>query len=325
MPPASTDSGEEAWRGGSRTSKRAPRPGPAPHPDVICRLSPFRPKTQDPGWAEERVLRLLLHQEMQRSLLEYAMSVIVGRAFPDVRDGSSRWQRRVPHSRMQEAGAHPDGAYRQSAPGWWVNVLGQNTHPQRRTQAVYDALVRMAQTFLPAVTRCWNGHGNFGSVDDDPPAAMPANNGDRLAADRQTRACSTKSASDSARVRFCAEFRRLPSRSPPCCRAPAALLVASTAAAGIAVGHATKLPPHNLAEVVEALIALIRNRRAQRCKLLELGCRGPRFSPPAGEVLNRQWCAGHLSQRAAAASDARRGPYRGRSSPAKGRQRRGAL
>ena len=117
--------------------------------------------------ADERIVSISLHQEMQRSYLEYAMSVIVGRALPDVRDGLKPVQRRILFA-MHELGLTPDRPYRKCA-RVVGDVLGKY-HPHG-DQAVYDALVRLVQTF-----GCRNplldGHGNFGSVDDDPPAAM---------------------------------------------------------------------------------------------------------------------------------------------------------
>jgi len=117
--------------------------------------------------ADERIVPISLHQEMQRSYLEYAMSVIVGRALPDVRDGLKPVQRRILYA-MHELGLTPDRPYRKCA-RVVGDVLGKY-HPHG-DQAVYDALVRQVQTFgcrHPLL----DGHGNFGSVDDDPPAAM---------------------------------------------------------------------------------------------------------------------------------------------------------
>ena len=117
--------------------------------------------------AEERVEPIALHQEMQRSYLEYAMSVIVGRALPDARDGLKPVQRRILYA-MQELGLTPDRPYRKCA-RVVGDVLGKY-HPHG-DQAVYDALVRLVQSFSSRHPLL-DGHGNFGSVDDDPPAAM---------------------------------------------------------------------------------------------------------------------------------------------------------
>ena len=117
--------------------------------------------------AEERVEPIALHQEMQRSYLEYAMSVIVGRALPDARDGLKPVHRRILYA-MYELGLTSDRPYRKCA-----RVVGEvlgKYHPHGDT-AVYDALVRMAQSFSMSMPLI-DGHGNFGSVDNDPPAAM---------------------------------------------------------------------------------------------------------------------------------------------------------
>ncbi|MGA1475742.1 MAG: DNA gyrase subunit A, partial [Prochlorothrix sp.] len=116
---------------------------------------------------KERIVSTALHQEMQRSYLEYAMSVIVGRALPDVRDGLKPVQRRILYA-MHELGLLPDRPFRKCA-RVVGDVLGKY-HPHG-DQAVYDALVRLVQDFscrYPLLA----GHGNFGSVDNDPPAAM---------------------------------------------------------------------------------------------------------------------------------------------------------
>jgi hypothetical protein len=117
--------------------------------------------------ADERIVPIALHQEMQRSYLEYAMSVIVGRALPDVRDGLKPVQRRILFA-MYELGLTPDRPYRKCA-RVVGDVLGKY-HPHG-DQAVYDALVRLVQTFASRHPLL-DGHGNFGSVDDDPAAAM---------------------------------------------------------------------------------------------------------------------------------------------------------
>ena len=117
--------------------------------------------------AKERLQPISLHQEMQRSYLEYAMSVIVGRALPDARDGLKPVQRRILYA-MHELGLTPDRPYRKCA-RVVGDVLGKY-HPHG-DQAVYDALVRLVQSFSSRYP-VLNGHGNFGSIDDDPPAAM---------------------------------------------------------------------------------------------------------------------------------------------------------
>jgi DNA gyrase subunit A len=213
-----------------------------------------------------------LHQEMQRSYLEYAMSVIVGRALPDARDGLKPVQRRILFA-MHELGLTPDRPYRKCA-RVVGDVLGKY-HPHG-DQAVYDALVRLVQTFASR-NPLLDGHGNFGSVDDDPPAAM-----------RYTETRLAPIANEAMldeigdnTVDFAPNFdgsQQEPTVLPA--QLPFLLLNGCT---GIAVGMATNIPPHNLGEVVDALIALVRKPDLNDEKLLEL-VPGPDF-PTGGEVL----------------------------------------
>ncbi len=222
--------------------------------------------------AEERVQPIALHQEMQRSYLEYAMSVIVGRALPDVRDGLKPVQRRILFA-MHELGLTPDRPYRKCA-RVVGDVLGKY-HPHG-DQAVYDALVRLVQTFASRHPLL-DGHGNFGSVDDDPPAAMRYTE-TRLAPIAH-QAMLDEIGNDT--VDFASNFdgsQQEPTVLPA--QLPFLLL---NGCSGIAVGMATSIPPHNLGEVVEALIALIRKPELADEKLLEL-VPGPDF-PTGGEVL----------------------------------------
>ena len=172
---------------------------------------------------------------MRSSYLDYAMSVIVGRALPDVRDGLKPVHRRVLYA-MNELGLQPNRAYRKCAP-IVGDVMGKY-HPHGDS-AIYDTLVRLAQDFsmrYPLV----DGQGNFGSVDGDPPAAM-----------RYTEARLARIAMrDAARPRrghrrLRAQLRRLARRSRSSCRR-ASRTCSSTARTGIAVGMATNIPPHNL-------------------------------------------------------------------------------
>ena len=221
---------------------------------------------------ELRVQPIALHQEMQRSYLEYAMSVIVGRALPDVRDGLKPVQRRILFA-MHELGLTPDRPYRKCA-RVVGDVLGKY-HPHG-DQAVYDALVRLVQTFASRHPLL-DGHGNFGSVDDDPPAAMRYTE-TRLAPIAH-QALLDEIGDDT--VDFAANFdgsQQEPTVLPA--QLPFLLLNGCT---GIAVGMATSIPPHNLGEVVDALIALIRRPELSDEKLLEL-VPGPDF-PTGGEVL----------------------------------------
>ena len=222
--------------------------------------------------AEERVEPIALHLEMQRSYLEYAMSVIVGRALPDARDGLKPVQRRILYA-MQELGLTPDRPYRKCA-RVVGDVLGKY-HPHG-DQAVYDALVRLVQTFASRHPLL-DGHGNFGSVDDDPQGAMRYTE-TRLAPIAH-QALLEEIGDDT--VDFASNFdgsQQEPTVLPA--QLPFLLL---NGCSGIAVGMATSIPPHNLGEVVDGLIALIRQPGLSDERLLEL-IPGPDF-PTGGEVL----------------------------------------
>src|SRR6187401_3307497 len=211
---------------------------------------------------------------MRRSYLDYAMSVIVSRALPDVRDGLKPVHRRILHA-MNEAGYDWNKPYRKSA-----RVVGDvigKYHPHG-DQAIYDALVRMAQDFsmrLPLI----DGQGNFGSVDDDPPAAM------RYTESRLTKAAMALLADiDEDTVNFQENYDGnerepvvMPARFPN-------LLV--NGAGGIAVGMATNIPPHNLGEVVDACVALIDDPGLSIEDLIGI-VPGPDF-PTGGIILGRQ-------------------------------------
>jgi DNA gyrase subunit A len=222
--------------------------------------------------AEERVQSIALHHEMQRSYLEYAMSVIVGRALPDVRDGLKPVQRRILFA-MHELGLTPDRPYRKCA-RVVGDVLGKY-HPHG-DQAVYDALVRLVQTFSSRHPLL-DGHGNFGSVDDDPPAAMRYTE-TRLA--RISHEGLLDEIGDDT-VDFASNFdgsQQEPTVLPA--QLPFLLL---NGCSGIAVGMATSIPPHNLGEVVDGLIALVQNPDLSEEEVLKL-IPGPDF-PTGGEVL----------------------------------------
>ncbi|WP_291296597.1 DNA gyrase subunit A [Elioraea sp.] len=215
----------------------------------------------------------MLEEEMRRSYLDYAMSVIVSRALPDVRDGLKPVHRRILYA-MHEAGYTHDKPHRKSA-----RVVGDvmgKYHPHGDS-AIYDAMVRMAQPFsmrLPLI----DGQGNFGSMDGDPPAAM-----------RYTEVRLARSAADlldgidEETVDFQPNYdetteepRVLPAAFPN-------LLVNGTS--GIAVGMSTNIPTHNLAEVVDATILLIDEPEADLARLMEL-IPGPDF-PTGGIILGR--------------------------------------
>tara|TARA_Y100001968_G_scaffold331671_1_gene387096 strand:- start:29393 stop:32017 length:2625 start_codon:yes stop_codon:yes gene_type:complete len=223
---------------------------------------------------EERIIQTDLRNEMSRSYLEYAMSVIVGRALPDARDGLKPVHRRILYA-MYELGLTNDRPYRKCA-----RVVGEvlgKYHPHGDT-AVYDALVRMAQDFsmrMPLI----DGHGNFGSVDNDPPAAMRYT-------ESRLQALTTESLLgdiESETVDFIDNFdgsQQEPTVLPS--RVPQLLLNGSS---GIAVGMATNIPPHNLGELIDGLIALINNSQLTDQELFKI-IPGPDF-PTGGQILGR--------------------------------------
>jgi DNA gyrase subunit A len=221
---------------------------------------------------QERIIPTDLSNEMSRSYIEYAMSVIVGRALPDARDGLKPVHRRILYA-MYELGLTPDRPFRKCA-----RVVGEvlgKYHPHGDT-AVYDALVRMAQDFSmrdPLI----NGHGNFGSIDNDPPAAM-----------RYTE-CRLQTLATNALLRdieaetvdFIDNFdgsQQEPVVLPA--RIPQLLLNGSS---GIAVGMATNIPPHNLGELVDGAIAIIHNPEITEMELMKY-IPGPDF-PTGGQIL----------------------------------------
>ncbi len=222
----------------------------------------------------DRIIPTALHAEMQRSYLEYAMSVIVGRALPDVRDGLKPVHRRILYA-MHELGLTPDRPYRKCA-RVVGDVLGKY-HPHG-DQSVYDALVRMVQDFstrYPLLA----GHGNFGSVDNDPPAAMRYTE-TRLASITHEALLSEIS---EATVNFTSNFDN--SQQEPIVLPAQLPILLLNGSSGIAVGMATNVPPHNLGEVVDGLIALIDKPDIPDEKLWEL-IPGPDF-PTGGEIVEK--------------------------------------
>ena len=220
------------------------------------------------------VLPVDLSQEMRRSYIDYAMSVIVARALPDARDGLKPVHRRVLFA-MHEAGNTPDKPYKKSA-RVVGDVLGRY-HPHG-DMAVYDAMVRLAQDFSMRMLLV-DGHGNFGSVDGDPPAAS------RYTEVRLTRIAQEllrdldKETVD-FRPNFSEEFEEpvvLPARFPN-------LLV--NGSSGIAVGMATNIPPHNLGETIDGVIHLIDHPDATSRDLME-HIKGPDF-PTGALILGHQ-------------------------------------
>lgn len=219
-----------------------------------------------------QVITTALHTEMQRSYLEYAMSVIVGRALPDVRDGLKPVHRRILYA-MHELGLTPDRPYRKCA-RVVGDVLGKY-HPHG-DQAVYDALVRLVQDFssrYPLLA----GHGNFGSVDNDPPAAMRYT--ETRLAPISHEAMLAEIGEET--VEFSGNFDN--SQQEPTVLPAQLPLLLLNGSAGIAVGMATNIPPHNLGEVVDGLIALIDSPELPDEKLFEL-IPGPDF-PTGGEIV----------------------------------------
>ena len=228
---------------------------------------------QDIAYPEQKIVEIDLEHEMQTAYMDYAMSVIVGRALPDVRDGLKPVHRRILYA-MYEDNLTSDRPFKKSAT-CVGDVLGRY-HPHG-DGSVYDALVRLAQTFsmrYPLV----DGHGNFGSVDGDPPAAY-----------RYTEARLSKISSEMLRdiekdtVDWDPNFdesrqepRVLPSRFPN-------LLV--NGSAGIAVGMTTNIPPHNLREVIDGTICVMENPEAGLDDLME-HIQGPDF-PTSGIIMGR--------------------------------------
>jgi len=235
---------------------------------------PLGPNSTGPGESDDRIIQTDLRNEMSRSYLEYAMSVIVGRALPDSRDGLKPVHRRILYA-MYELGLTSDRPYRKCA-----RVVGEvlgKFHPHGDT-AVYDALVRMAQDFsmqMPLI----DGHGNFGSVDNDPPAAM------RYTESRLQSLTTDSLLEDieSETVDFADNFDgsvQEPTVLPA--RIPHLLLNGSS---GIAVGMATNIPPHNLVELIDGLMALISNPELEEIELMNI-IKGPDF-PTGGQILGR--------------------------------------
>ncbi len=224
---------------------------------------------------QERIIPTDLGSEMSRSYLEYAMSVIVGRALPDARDGLKPVHRRILYA-MHDLGLQPNAPYKKCA-----RVVGEvlgKYHPHG-DQSVYDALVRMAQDFSMRETLI-DGHGNFGSVDDDPPAAMRYTECRLRALSREALLMDI----DAETVDFIPNFdgsEQEPTVLPA--RLPQLLLNGS---AGIAVGMATNIPPHNLGELVDGLIALIQNPQISNAELQRY-IPGPDF-PTGGQILGNE-------------------------------------
>ncbi len=230
-------------------------------------------KPEDIAFPDQHITESLLVDEMEKSYIEYAMSVIVGRALPDVRDGLKPVHRRILYT-MYESGLTSDKPFKKSAT-CVGDVLGKY-HPHGDA-SVYDAMVRLAQNFSMRYMLV-DGHGNFGSVDGDPAAAY-----------RYTEARLSKLSNEMLRdidketVNWDPNFdesrkepRVLPSRFPN-------LLV--NGSSGIAVGMATNIPPHNLTEVINACVAVIDDPECSMVDLME-HVSGPDF-PTGGIIMGR--------------------------------------
>lgn len=222
----------------------------------------------------EKIAPILVEEEMKHSYIDYSMSVIVGRALPDVRDGLKPVHRRILYS-MHDMALHHNKPYRKSA-----KIVGEvmgNYHPHGDS-AIYETMVRMAQDFNTRYLLV-DGQGNFGSVDGDPPAAM-----------RYTEArLSTISAEmlndiDKDTVPFVPNYddsTTEPSLLPV--RIPNLLVNGGT---GIAVGMATNIPPHNLTEVIDGLLAVIENPEIEIKELMKKYIKGPDF-PTGAYILGK--------------------------------------
>ena len=230
-------------------------------------------KREDILYPDQKIIQSELVHEMQTSYIEYAMSVIVGRALPDVRDGLKPVHRRILYA-MYEDNLTSDKPFKKSAT-CVGDVLGRY-HPHGDA-SVYDAMVRLAQDFSMRYMLV-DGHGNFGSVDGDPPAAY-----------RYTEARLSKIANEMLRdidkdtVDWDPNFdetRREPRVLP--CRFPNLLVNGSS---GIAVGMATNIPPHNLTEVINACVCVLENPDATLSDLMQ-HVTGPDF-PTRGIIVGR--------------------------------------
>ncbi len=230
-------------------------------------------KPEDIRFPDQVITESYLVDEMEKSYIEYAMSVIVGRALPDVRDGLKPVHRRILYT-MYESGLTSDKPFKKSAT-CVGDVLGKY-HPHGDA-SVYDAMVRLAQNFSMRYLLV-DGHGNFGSVDGDPPAAYRytearlSKMSNEMLRDIDKETVDWDPNFDESRV----EPRVLPSRFPN-------LLV--NGSSGIAVGMATNIPPHNLTEVINACICVLDDSEATLADLME-HISGPDF-PTGGIIMGR--------------------------------------
>ena len=230
-------------------------------------------KTGDISFPEQKIIMAPLEEEMEKSFLTYAMSVIIERALPDVRDGLKPIHRRILYT-MYESNLTFDKPFRKAATA--VGDIMGRYHPHGN-DSIYDALVRMAQDFSMRYTLI-SGHGNFGSVDGDPPAAMRYTEArlskisDEMLRDIDKETVNWDPNYDETRK----QPRVLPSRFPN-------LLV--NGSSGIAVGMTTNIPPHNLTEVINATIHVMKNPDAELDDIME-HISGPDF-PTRGIIMGR--------------------------------------
>lgn len=260
------------------TDEETPKELP-PKKDQLKAQNPAKPSAQEPqkeevnGIPEKGIIQVEIEDEMKNSYIDYAMSVIVGRALPDIRDGLKPVHRRILFA-MNDMGMQHNKPYKKSA-----RIVGEvlgKYHPHG-DQAVYDSMVRMAQSFslrYPLI----DGHGNWGSVDGDSAAAM-----------RYTEARLQKMAEeilqdiDKETVNFADNFDgslKEPVILP--CKIPNLLINGSS---GIAVGMATNIPPHNVNEVCSAIIRTIKNSEISMHELMD-DIKGPDF-PTGGIICGR--------------------------------------
>jgi len=260
-------------------------------------------ENQDLRFPNQKIVISPIEEEMENSFMEYAMSVIISRALPDVRDGLKPVHRRILYS-MYEDNLTSDRAFRKSATAVG-NVLGRY-HPHGDS-SVYDALVRLAQDFSMRYTLV-EGHGNFGSVDGDPPAAYRYTEArlsklaEEMLRDIEKETVDWDKNFDETRM----EPRVLPSRFPN-------LLV--NGSQGIAVGMATNIPPHNLREVIDGIVHVLRNPDADLEEIMQF-IKGPDF-PTRGIILGRAGIRaayatgrGKIQVRARAEIEEHKGRYR---------------
>jgi len=234
---------------------------------------PKKEKTGDISYPDQVIITAPLEEEMETSFLTYAMSVIIDRALPDVRDGLKPIHRRILYS-MHESGLTSDKPFRKAATA--VGDIMGKYHPHGDA-SIYDALVRMAQDFSMRYMTI-SGHGNFGSVDGDAPAAMRYTEArlskisDEMLRDNGKETVNWDPNYDETRK----QPRVLPSRFPN-------LLV--NGSSGIAVGMTTNIPPHNLVEVINAVICVMNNPEAELDDIME-HISGPDF-PTRGIIMGR--------------------------------------